>query len=90
MSPRSPSTKSAARYPHMVSRDPIPRKEGSIPSRVVKFMPYPKLAKPTPVELHWMSKSMGRSSHDDIKLKDAKMVSIYTYHLLQCTSYTLI
>ena len=79
-SPRTPSIKSTGR--HTVSRDPALRIEESTPSHVVKFLPYPKSTEPTPLELCWIDKSTGRASHDDIKLKDAKMVSLYTQCLL--------
>ncbi|KAG6369427.1 hypothetical protein JVT61DRAFT_14882 [Boletus reticuloceps] len=74
-SPRTLGTKIASpnRYTHAVSHDPTLRNEEFTRSRVVKFSPYPKPTEPTPLELRWMSKSTGRASRDDVKLKDAKM-----------------
>ena len=80
-SPRSPGAKHANRYTHTVSYDPTLKSKESNPSHVVKFSPYLKPTEPTPLELRWISKSMGRASHDDVKSKDAKMVSIYDYGL---------
>lgn len=81
-SPRSPSTKYAGRYTHNITSDV------STPNRVIKYSPYPSPAEPTPLELRWIRKSMGRASRDDIRPKDAKMVSIYARLLYYMMSYS--